>query len=196
MLINIDWQKRKNTDVSKSEEIMIEKLQVVRLEYLKELGDKELVESLATLYLEQMDNTKTNLKSLYDTKNWYAFGKLCHKVKGSVVIFGMALLANKLKIIQLVSEQYAKVDLDEKALSSALNESELKIMKELNEIDVESLRIKYASEWPGMEEAVNHYKATRDFSYVTEALNIAFVDLEKSVEDVNLILSDLSSYLR
>lgn len=196
MLINIDLQKEHYKAKSKREEIMVGKLQVVRLEYLKELDDKELVESLATLYLEQMENTKTNLKSLYDSKNWYAFGKLCHKVKGSVVIFGMAMLANKLKIIQLVSEQYAKVDLDEKGGFSALNEAEQKIMKELNEIDVVSLRIKYASEWPGMEEAVNQYKATKDFSYVTEALSFAFVDLEKSVEDVNMILSDLSSYLQ
>lgn len=175
---------------------MIGKLQVVRLEYLKELGDKELVESLASLYLEQMDQTRSSLTSLYENKSWFAFGKLCHKVKGSVVIFGMGMLANKLKIIQLVSEQYARIELEEKQMTTALNESEQKILKELYDIDIESLRIKYASEWPGMEDAAKLYQTTKDFSYVTEALAYAFNELEKSVEDVNLILADLSGYLR
>lgn len=175
---------------------MIGKLQVVRLEYLKELGDKELVESLASLYLEQMDQTKNNLSSLYELKSWYAFGKLCHKVKGSVVIFGMMMLANKLKIIQLVSEQYAKIDLEEKMTGFSLNETEQKCLKELNDIDVDSLRVKYAAEWPGMEEAAQRYKQTKDYSFVTEALSYVYGELEKSVEDVNLILSDLPGYLQ
>jgi hypothetical protein len=172
------------------------KLQVVRLDYLKDLGDQELVESLANLYLEQMEQTRSGLKTLYDNKAWFTFGKLCHKVKGSVVIFGMAMLANKLKILQLVAEQYARIDLEEKQSNSALDESELKILKELYDIDVESLRIKYAMEWPQMEEAAALYKETKDFSYVTEALNYSFSELEKSVDDVNRVLSDMPSYLR
>lgn len=175
---------------------MTSKLQVVKLEFLKDLGDEELIQSLLVLYLEQMDQTKADLRSLYLAKSWFPFGKLCHKVKGSVVIFGMNMLANKLKVIQLVTEQYAKADLEAKQKAANLNELELKMLKELNEIDLNALEMRYPDEWPRMAESIEKYKQSGDFSYVTTLFEYSLNQLDLSVIDVQELLKQDSGYLQ
>lgn len=171
-------------------------LKIVQLEFLQDLGDEELIKSLLALYLEQIKPTKEELTSLYQQKKWFSYGKLCHKVKGSVVIFGMNELANKLKVSQLVSEQFARVDLEKKLAHEALNELEVKTLKELTEIDLYAIEVRYREDWPDMSMAMVRYKDHGDFSYLTLLFNHILSQLDISVEDVNEIIMNYSSYLR
>lgn len=175
---------------------MTSRLKIVQLEFLQDLGDEELIKSLLALYLEQINPTKDELTSLYQHRNWFTFGKLCHKVKGSVVIFGMNELANKLKVSQLVSEQFARIDLEYKLSQGVLNELEVKTYKELAEIDLFAIEVRYRQDWPDMAKAMVAYKEQGDFSYVTLLFTHIMNQLDISVDDVNEITANYSSYLR
>jgi HPt (histidine-containing phosphotransfer) domain-containing protein len=72
-------------------------------EYLESVsgGDNETIFELVSLFREQVSEINTEMRSLYDKKDYYSLGLLAHKAKSSVAIMGMEELAALLKTFEL-----------------------------------------------------------------------------------------------
>jgi HPt (histidine-containing phosphotransfer) domain-containing protein len=77
------------------------------LSYLKEItgGESSIVKEMVEMFLEQIDEFKTNMISSLNDKKFIELGKEAHKAKSSVLIVGMEELGKNLKKLQLLTEQ-------------------------------------------------------------------------------------------
>lgn len=82
------------------------------LTYLKEItgGESSIVIEMVEMFIEQVDEFKTNLNQYLDDKNWVELGKEAHKAKSSVLIVGMEDLGKNLKKLQLLTEEESEID--------------------------------------------------------------------------------------
>ncbi len=79
------------------------KLEYVNLEYIETMsaGDEAIVKELVEVFIDQVPEFITEMKDLYEKKDWTNLGMLAHKAKSSIAIMGMDDLAAMLKEFEL-----------------------------------------------------------------------------------------------
>lgn len=77
------------------------------LTYLEEMtgSDTSFKRELIEMFLLQMDEFSGELWAFHAAEQWKELGELAHKAKSSVLVFGMEELGNKLKELQLKTQQ-------------------------------------------------------------------------------------------
>jgi HPt (histidine-containing phosphotransfer) domain-containing protein len=87
------------------------KQRVTNLSYLKELagGEEAVIKELIELFLEQIPEFREELRDHLYHQRWEELGKLAHKAKSSVMIFGLNDLAVVLKQLQLKTQQHVEI---------------------------------------------------------------------------------------
>ncbi len=75
------------------------------LSLLEELGDKESLLDVLSLFFDNTPNDIKELKNLYDEKNAEQLSKLAHKIKGAVSILQSARLTELLKNIEIRTKE-------------------------------------------------------------------------------------------
>jgi len=82
------------------------------LSYLKEItgGESSIVKEMVEMFLEQIEEFKTNMTNSLKDKKYIELGKEAHKAKSSVLIVGMEELGKNLKKLQLLTEQNAEIE--------------------------------------------------------------------------------------
>lgn len=82
------------------------------LTYLKEItgGESSIVTEMVEMFIDQVSEFKENMNKFYNNKNWVDLGKEAHKAKSSVLIVGMEEMGQKLKKLQLLTEEGTEVD--------------------------------------------------------------------------------------
>ncbi len=73
-------------------------------------GDTEFVKEMAEIFLEQIDEFVTNMRSFLNDKNWEKLAREAHTAKSSAMTFGMENTGTLLKNIQLECEAGNLVD--------------------------------------------------------------------------------------
>lgn len=81
-------------------------MQTVNVTYLEEVcgGSKEVIREMVDIFLEQIPEFYSEMKTLLDNKQYYDLGLLAHKAKSSVAIMGMDKLALRLKELELIAK--------------------------------------------------------------------------------------------
>lgn len=88
------------------------KMAYTDLSYLKEItgGEGSIVKEMVEMFLEQIEEFKTNMTKFLDEKKYSELGKEAHKAKSSVLIVGMEELGKNLKKLQLITEQGTEIE--------------------------------------------------------------------------------------
>ncbi len=79
----------------------------INTEYIESVtgGDREIILELVNLFKEQVVEFNSEMKSLFDKKDFYSLGLLAHKAKSSVAILGISELAVMLKTFELEAKE-------------------------------------------------------------------------------------------
>lgn len=86
-------------------------------------GDKELLMELISMFRDQVAEFISEMKLLFNDKNYYALGNLAHKAKSSVAIMGMDSLANMLKNFELQAKDGKNIEKYELYISRFENDT-------------------------------------------------------------------------
>lgn len=108
-------------------------MNTINVTYLEEVcgGSKEIIKEMVDIFIEQVPEFYSEMRSLLDDKKYQDLGLLAHKAKSSVAIIGMDYLARKLKELELIAKEGEKVETYEDYLSEFKSETG-KAVKELN----------------------------------------------------------------
>jgi len=112
---------------------MPENIDSVDLNYTLGLGlSRGIIKSLISTYLEQCKEYDLLLKEYHTKQKWHELAGIAHKAKGSVSYFGLNKLTKTLKKIQLISEAFAFIELDEMKYSQKeLSDPQISIYNKL-----------------------------------------------------------------
>jgi HPt (histidine-containing phosphotransfer) domain-containing protein len=85
---------------------------LINLKYLENMsgGSKELVKEMAGIFINQIPEFVSEMKSLLMKKEYESLGMLAHKAKSSVAIMGMEELAKNLKHFELLAREGKNTD--------------------------------------------------------------------------------------
>jgi HPt (histidine-containing phosphotransfer) domain-containing protein len=85
------------------QDITLMDFKYIKTDYLDMVteGDKDLLKELVDMFREQVAEFNSDMKNLFDERNYKALGDLAHKAKSSVAIMGMDDLAEMLKKFEL-----------------------------------------------------------------------------------------------
>ncbi|MGE4587847.1 MAG: Hpt domain-containing protein [Mangrovibacterium sp.] len=113
----------------------MQKKRITRLNYLKKITDSDPVrmKELIRLFLEQSVEYRNGLKNALLQEQWNNLGRLAHKARSSVLVFGMQELGVLLKFLQ----QYTKDPVDVTACTWAVGEFEQTILQAEQELQDE-----------------------------------------------------------
>lgn len=97
----------------------------IKTEYLEMVtgSDAGLIKELVCIFREQVDEFNSEMKKLYNEKNYAALGELAHKAKSSVAIMGMDDLAAMLKTFELDAKDGKDIRLYESYIERFENET-------------------------------------------------------------------------
>ena len=86
---------------------MVKKNKYVDLSYLENMsgGSKELVKEMVDIFISQVPEFTSEMKSLLAKRDYQSLGMLAHKAKSSVAIMGMEELAKYLKEFELLAKE-------------------------------------------------------------------------------------------
>lgn len=75
----------------------------VNVSYIEEVcgKDKEIIAEMVKIFCEQVPEIIHDLRTNFNSGNFYELGLVAHKAKSSVAIMGMDELAGKLKELEL-----------------------------------------------------------------------------------------------
>jgi HPt (histidine-containing phosphotransfer) domain-containing protein len=96
----------------------------VDLTYLESIadGDKEIIEELINIFIDQIPEFTEGLRNGLEQKDWRALAGIAHKAKSSVVSMGMNNLGNvDLKNLELIAKSFR---IDELTSTDSLKEKE------------------------------------------------------------------------
>ncbi|MDD4385098.1 MAG: Hpt domain-containing protein [Bacteroidales bacterium] len=93
-------------------------------------GNKELISDLVLMFENQIPIFAKQLDELYASNDFLALGKLAHKIKGSVSIVGITLLANSMKKLEYI----AKEGVSQEKYPMLIDEFKTISLKALNEL--------------------------------------------------------------
>lgn len=84
----------------------------INTEYIDSVSDGniEIMAELVNMFRDQVAETVTEMKSLFEKKDYYSLGLLAHKAKSSVLIMGMNDLGALLKTFELQAREGAETD--------------------------------------------------------------------------------------
>jgi HPt (histidine-containing phosphotransfer) domain-containing protein len=80
----------------------------IDLSYLENIaqGDKDIIEELITIFLDQIPEFTEGLEKSFKEKRWLDIAAIAHKAKSSVISLGMEELGNRdLKNLELVAKE-------------------------------------------------------------------------------------------
>lgn len=89
-------------------------------------GDKEFIKEMAEIFLEQIGEFVTNMRSFLNDKHWEKLAREAHTAKSSAMTFGMENTGTLLKNIQLECEA-GNLDDVPKMVDDAINQLEAAI---------------------------------------------------------------------
>ncbi|MCD6366930.1 MAG: Hpt domain-containing protein [Bacteroidales bacterium] len=99
---------------------------IINLEYLFEIAgrDKAIIKELADVFINQIDEFKTETTKAIDEKNYTYIKQLAHKFKSSLRTFGMETIAGELENIETNPELEKDFSLNE-TIDACIGQCEL-----------------------------------------------------------------------
>ncbi len=111
---------------------MASKNKWVNLSYLEGMtgGSPELVREMIDIFISQIPEFISEMKTLHEKKDWKSLGLLAHKAKSSVAIMGMDQQAGELKQL----EQLTREGLETESYASYIDRFEHTCLRAIDEL--------------------------------------------------------------
>jgi len=99
---------------------------IINLEYLFEIAgrDKSVIKELADIFVDQIDEFKSEINKAISEKDYIYIKQLAHKFKSSLRTFGMETIAGELEKIETNPELEKDLSLNE-TIDTCINQCEL-----------------------------------------------------------------------
>jgi len=106
----------------------------VNVSYIEEVcgKDRDIIAEMVKIFCEQVPEIIHDLKTNYESGNYYELGLVAHKAKSSVAIMGMDELAVKLKELELKAKAGEERDQYEGYIEDYISQTS-EAISELNE---------------------------------------------------------------
>ena len=80
---------------------------ITDLKYLQQMtqNDSEMMKEMIGLFLIQLDEMRSELGGLIESKNWSELSRSAHKVKSSALVMGVAPMVNEMKELELLAKE-------------------------------------------------------------------------------------------
>ncbi len=65
----------------------------------------EMMKEMIDLFLSQLVEMRSELKLLYDNKNWPELSRSAHKIKSSALVMGVEPLAKEMKELEMLAKE-------------------------------------------------------------------------------------------
>ena len=110
---------------------MNEKGKMVDLSYVKDMaGDSlELVNEMINIFISQVPDFISEMKSYHEDKDWSSLGLVAHKAKSSLAVMGMEKQANLLKELEIKSKDGIDKDQYSNYIESFENDCKIAIIE-------------------------------------------------------------------
>ena len=82
-------------------------IKLINIAYLESVtgGDIEIMQEVINIFIDQVPEFVTEMRSLYENHDYYNLGLLAHKAKSSVAIMGMEELSLMLKEFEINAKE-------------------------------------------------------------------------------------------
>ena len=107
---------------------------ITNLSYLLEISgsDKNFMNEMIEMFIAQVPVFQFELNKLYEEKEWFKLGRLAHKIKSSVIMMGMSILADDIKKLEEDAKQGINIEGYPEIISKFVEDTNFAV-KELRE---------------------------------------------------------------